>query len=181
MFLAFQTWHQIHEVASHIDPNQQWNIYRRTDRTNISKHSTTSNVVQSYKVDNAMSYKVNNIESWPPWKQELNDKNIKQLTKRKSLFLPLLWLPCDVHQWIGLWLLFMSLTQKPVYRHVPYEARGLHESQKISGLLFDLLNDVRGPAADGSDRRTCSTDLIDKRLCSRTKKTAYIKKIKIFS
>ena len=65
-----------------------------------------------------------------------------------------------------------ELTQKPVYRHVPYEARVQFESENFPGFLFDLLNGARGPAADGPDRRTCSTNLIHERMCSRTKEKA---------
>ena len=107
-------------------------------------------------------------------KARIEWNKIKQLMKRKSFSVPLSWLLCDVHQWNRLGVLLMSLTQKPVHRHVPYETRVLHASGNITGVPLYLMNDARRPAADGPDRRTCSTNLIDERLCSRTKKKSYI-------
>ena len=57
----------------------------------LSKHSATRNVVQPYKVNNATPSRVrqHGIMHWL--------KKVKQLTKQKSLFETLLWLPYDVH------------------------------------------------------------------------------------
>ena len=117
---------------------------KQSDWTNISKHSTSRTVVQSHKVNNATPSRVG-------WHE------IKLWTKQKSLFATLLWLLYDVHQCIGLALLFLSLTQEAVYRHVPREERGLWKSGNIPGLSCDLLNDARDPRAGIKENHPLST------------------------
>ena len=54
------------------------------------------------------------------------------------------------------------------------QAPELYESGFIPGFSLDWLNDARRLADNGPDGRTCSTNLIDERLRSRTKKKVYI-------
>ena len=74
--IMFQTLRQIHQVASYSD-RKFWTVkyYRHTDRTNISRHSTTGNVVQSYKVNNATPARLGQHESnyWMKQSQAINE------------------------------------------------------------------------------------------------------------
>ena len=124
--------------------------YLLTNRSDEHEQAFTCNVVQSDQVNNATPSRAGQYESTHRMKHN-------QAMNGKSIFVTLLWLTCDVHPWTRLGLLFMSLTQKPVHRHVPYETRGLYASENITEGSMDILNDARRPAADGPDRRTYST------------------------
>ena len=123
----------------------------QTNRSDEHEQAFKCNVVHRIKLTMRHHQESANTKARIEW------KIVKQWINRESIFVPLLWLTCDVHQWIGLGLLFMSLTQKPVHRHAPYETRGLYAAENITDGSMDLLNDARRPAADGPDRRTYST------------------------